>query len=147
MYFGISFVCLRCFRVYQFGIFLGCIFRQAWFRVPGSWAVCGKPFRFFHSSCHWFQHPGCRSQILAINLLHLRLTRRFLGHFLKQLTGIFLASCGMFEIVFSLPVGMCLWVIGFGQKIYWYQLLAPWLAAFYRRFRHLKVLRRKMGFF
>ena len=44
----------------------------------------------FNSSCHWFQHAGCKSQILAINLLYLRLARRFLGHFLKQLNRYFL---------------------------------------------------------
>ena len=40
-----------------------------------------------------------------------------------MLESMFLASCGMFEIVFSLPVGLCLWVLP-GAKIYWYQLLA-----------------------
>eukprot|EP00434_Breviolum_minutum_P027647 symbB.v1.2.024454.t1/scaffold2319.1/size82456/3 len=44
-----------------------------------------------------------------------------------MLESIFLASCGMFEIVFSLPVGMCLWVILAGQKIYWYQLLVIYM--------------------
>ncbi|CAL1156171.1 unnamed protein product [Cladocopium goreaui] len=44
-----------------------------------------------------------------------------------MLESVFLASCGMFEIVFSLPVGMCLWVIIGQQKIFWYQMLVIYM--------------------
>ena len=35
----------------------------------------------------------------------------------------------MFEIVFSLPVGMSLWVIILRQKVFWYQMLVPCAAS------------------
>eukprot|EP00439_Symbiodinium_sp_Y106_P036691 s1266_g4.t1 len=44
-----------------------------------------------------------------------------------MLESVFLASCGMFEIIFSLPVGMCLWVLILGQKIFWYQMLVIYM--------------------
>ncbi|CAJ1410020.1 unnamed protein product [Effrenium voratum] len=44
-----------------------------------------------------------------------------------MLESLFLASCGMFEIVFSLPVGMCLWVLVLGNKIFWYQMLVIYM--------------------
>eukprot|EP00931_Biecheleriopsis_adriatica_P042517 TRINITY_DN2423_c0_g1_i3.p1 TRINITY_DN2423_c0_g1~~TRINITY_DN2423_c0_g1_i3.p1 ORF type:complete len:948 (+),score=196.93 TRINITY_DN2423_c0_g1_i3:428-2845(+) len=43
------------------------------------------------------------------------------------LESVFLASCGMFEIVFSLPVGMTLWTIVGQQKIFWYQMLVIYM--------------------
>ena len=89
MYFGISFVFLRCFRVYHLEFISGVFFVRLGlgFQVHEWFAAY---FRFFHSSCHWFQHAGCKSQILAINLLHLRLARRFLGHFFKTTDRYFL---------------------------------------------------------
>ncbi|CAE7432755.1 Disp1 [Symbiodinium microadriaticum] len=44
-----------------------------------------------------------------------------------MLESVFLASCGMFEIIFSLPVGMCFWVLILGQKIFWYQMLVIYM--------------------
>lgn len=44
-----------------------------------------------------------------------------------MLESVFLASCGMFEIIFSLPVGMCLWVLILRQKIFWYQMLVIYM--------------------
>mmetsp|Transcript_22143 Transcript_22143/g.39788 ORF Transcript_22143/g.39788 Transcript_22143/m.39788 type:complete len:1236 (+) Transcript_22143:70-3777(+) len=43
------------------------------------------------------------------------------------LESMFLASCGMFEIVFSLPVGMFFWTVLLGNKVYWYQLLVIYM--------------------
>ncbi|CAE7207680.1 DISP1 [Symbiodinium sp. CCMP2456] len=40
-----------------------------------------------------------------------------------MLESVFLASCGMFEIIFSLPVGMCLWVLAAWPRAASFRLL------------------------
>jgi preprotein translocase subunit SecF len=43
------------------------------------------------------------------------------------LESFFLASCAMFEIVFSVPVAFTIWVVIFGQQIIWTQCLCVYL--------------------
>jgi len=45
------------------------------------------------------------------------------GYMWWSLESVFLASAAMFEIVFSLPVAMCIWAVIFQQQILFYQIL------------------------
>lgn len=67
-------------------------------------------------------------QILAIDgFLSLGSLISVWAYMWLMLESVFLASCGMFEIVFSLPVGMSLWVIILRQKVFWYQMLVIYM--------------------